>query len=170
MIALGGTVIGLGGTVIGLGVAVIGLGGTDSKGTEYLEFTERSTKTRSGAKRGDYRMVAPKMFSQPNNPNCTMKMFKTYLNHMPEDIKNQPTSRFYLRPLTNPASSVWYSHLPIGKNTIRKMMKIIASLGELELEGRKTNHSTRKTFATDLLDADIPNTELEIHFQELKRH
>ena len=42
------------------------------------------------------------------------------------------------------------------------MMKIIASLGELELEGRKTNHSTRKTFATDLLDADIPNTELEV--------
>jgi hypothetical protein len=81
---------------------------------------------------------------------------------MPEDIKNQPTSRFYLRPLTNPASSVWYSHLPIGKNTIRKMMKSIASLGELELEGRKTNHSTRKTFATDLLDADIPNTELEV--------
>jgi integrase len=107
-------------------------------------------------------MVAPKMFSQPNNPNCTVKMFKTYLNHMPEDIKNQPTSRFYLRPLTNPASSVWYSHLPIGKNTIRKMMKSIASLGELELEGRKTNHSTRKTFATDLLDADIPNTELEV--------
>jgi integrase len=31
-----------------------------------------------------------------------------------------------------------------------------------ELEGRKTNHSTRKTFATDLLDADIPNTELEV--------
>jgi hypothetical protein len=29
-------------------------------------------------------------------------------------------------------------------------MKSIASLGELELEGRKTNHSTRKTFATDL--------------------
>jgi hypothetical protein len=43
-------------------------------------------------------MVAPKMFSQPNNPNCTMKMFKTYLNHMPEDIKNQRTSRFFLRP------------------------------------------------------------------------
>ena len=38
------------------------------------------------------------------------------------------------------------------------MMKSIASLGELE--GRKTNHSTRKTFATTLLDADVPNSEV----------
>ena len=37
-------------------------------------------------------------------------------------------------------------------------MKSIASLGELE--GRKTNHSTRKTFATTLLDADVPNSEV----------
>jgi len=44
------------------------------------------------------------------------------------------------------------------KNTIGKMMKSIASLGELE--GRKSNHSTRKTFATTLLDAYIPNTEV----------
>ena len=78
---------------------------------------------------------------------------------MPEDVKkNQPTSRFYLRPLTNPTSSALYSHFPIGKNTIGKIMKSIASLGELE--GRKTNHSARKTFATTLLDADIPITEI----------
>ena len=121
-------------------------------------FQKGAPKQEAESKRGDYRMVAPKMFSQPNNPNCLVKLMKTYLNHMPEDVKNQPTSRFYLHPLTNPTSSSWYSHLPIGKNTIGKMMKSIASLGELE--GRKTNHSTRKTFATTLLDADIPITEI----------
>ena len=35
----------------------------------------------------------PQMFSQPNNPNCPVKMLKTYLNYMPEDIKNQPKNR-----------------------------------------------------------------------------
>lgn len=123
-----------------------------------LYFLERSTKTRSGAKSGDYRRVTPKMFSQPDNGNCPVEMYKTYVNHMPDDVKTNPNARFYLRPLQNPKSSVWYSHLPLGRNTIGKMMRAMANLGELE--GRKTNHSTRKTFATTLLDADIPNTEV----------
>lgn len=98
------------------------------------------------------------MFAQPTNPNCPVKMYKSYIEHMPEDIRNEKSQRFYLRPLQNPKTDVWYSHAPLGKNTIGKMMKTMANLGELE--GRKTNHSTRKTFATTLLDADLPNTDV----------
>ncbi|XP_063418164.1 uncharacterized protein LOC134700948 [Mytilus trossulus] len=130
----------------------------DSNGKEYVEFNERTTKTRTGAKSSDYRAVAPKMFEQKENPNCPIKMLKLYISKRPADLQNDPSSKFYLRPLDKPKEDVWYSHQCIGKNKLGTMMKTMAEAAQLY--GRKVNHSTRKTFATSLLHSERPPTEV----------
>ncbi|CAG2238265.1 unnamed protein product [Mytilus edulis] len=130
------------------------------KGLEFVEFNERTTKTRTGAKAGDERPVAPKMFAQEDNDNCPIRLLKLYLSKRPSDLKNDPNSRFYLRPLVNVNvdTEVWYSHQPLGKNKLGEMMKMMAN--QAQLSGRKVNHSTRKTFASSLLQSERPITEV----------
>ncbi|CAC5422257.1 unnamed protein product [Mytilus coruscus] len=120
---------------------------------------ERTTKTRTGAKSGDVRDVTPKMFAQPNSDYYPVKLFKLYVSKRPEDLRSDPESRFYLRPLPNPdKDGVWYCRQPLGKNKLGMMMKTMAVTAELY--GRKVNHSTRKTFATTLLQSERPVTEV----------
>ena len=100
------------------------------------------------------------MFAQLENENCPVRLLKLYLSKRPPDFQNDPKSRFYLRPLNNvnAATEVWYSHQPLGKNKLGEMMKMMAN--QAQLSGRKVNHSTRKTFASTLLQSDRPVTEV----------
>ena len=123
----------------------------------WLYFTERSTKTRSGAKQGDYRKVSPKMFAQKDSPYCPIRVYKEYKAHRPSDL-NIDDARFYLRPISSPCTDIWFSHQPIGKEKLGKIMNEISKKGDLK--GRKVNHSTRKTFATTLVQAGLPPTEV----------
>lgn len=80
-----------------------------------------------------------------DNDYCPVKILKIYISHRPVDIHDDPNASFYLRPLPKPE--------------IRGvMMKEMA--GQAELMRRKVNHSTCKTFACTLLQADRPNTEV----------
>ena len=124
----------------------------------YL-ISERTTKTRSGAKSGDFRDVTPQIFAQPNSDYCPDNISKLYVAKRPEELRSDPDSRFYLRPLPKPTENdVWYSRQPLGKNKLGTMMKTMTLAADLY--GRKVNHSTRKTFATTLLQSDRPITEV----------
>lgn len=127
-----------------------------SQGREYLEFNERATKTRSGAKVSDCRKVTPKAFAVDDD-DCPVRAYKEYAEHRPEDLL-KPNDRFYLQPLKKPSGIVWYSRTPLGKTQLGKIMNNLAETGGLE--GRKVNHSTRKTFATTLIQAGRPPTEV----------
>ena len=124
----------------------------------YIVLSERTTKTRSGAKSTDFRAVTPKMFEQPGNQYCPVKMFKLYISKRSDDKTNDPTSKFYLRPLDTPKEDMGYSHQFVGKNKLGAMLKSRAETAEVK--GRKGNHSTRKTFATALLHSERPTTEV----------
>ena len=125
----------------------------------FCLISERNTKTRSGAKLGDFRDVTPNMFAQPNSDYCPVKFFKVYVAKRPEELRSDPDSRFYLRPLPTPTENdVWYSRQPLGKNKLGIIMKTMVLTAELY--GRKVNHSTRKTFATTLRQSDRPITEV----------
>ncbi|CAC5424635.1 unnamed protein product [Mytilus coruscus] len=64
-----------------------------SSGKEYLEFNERSTKTRSGEKVGDYRPVQPKVFEELHaGEKCPIHIYKEYRRHRPTVDQD---SRFY---------------------------------------------------------------------------
>ena len=108
-------------------------------------------------KSGDQRGVTPKMFAQPRNEYCPVKMLRLYISKRPEDLRNDPSSRFYLRPLTTTTSDIWYSHQPVGKNKLGLTRKKLATQAEIMGIG---NHSTRKTFTSALLQSDRPNTEV----------
>lgn len=86
-----------------------------------------------------------------------MFVSKEYEKHRPIDMCNTE-SRFYLRPLVKPTTSVWYSKQVVGKDKLGKIMKEMAEQGNLE--GRKVNHSGRKTFATTLIQNGNPVTEV----------
>ncbi|XP_052068999.1 uncharacterized protein LOC127708190 [Mytilus californianus] len=127
-----------------------------SSGKEYLEFNERSTKTRSGEKVGDYRPVQPKVFEELHaGEKCPIHIYKEYRRHRPTVDQD---SRFYLRPLVEPKTNVWFSKQCVGKDKLSRIMKNMAERGELQ--GRKVNHSGRKTFATTLLQSGKPVTEV----------
>lgn len=125
----------------------------------YLYFNaERSTKTRSGIKSSDVRPVPPRAFAATEKKNfCPVFVYKEYQKHRPVDMCNEE-SRFYLRPIVNPSTNIWYSKQVIGKDKLGKIMKEMAKEGNLE--GRKVNHSGRKTFATTLIQNGNPVTEV----------
>jgi len=126
--------------------------------SNYVCFSlERSTKTRDGAGRNTARAVLPKLFAQADDELCPVAMYKAYKRHRPDDMLGNG-SRFYLQPLSNPKTDVWYSHGPVGKNKIGTFMSSLAARGNLK--GRKVNHSTRKTFAQTLVQAGRPPTEV----------
>ncbi|XP_076105700.1 uncharacterized protein KIAA1958-like [Mytilus galloprovincialis] len=135
-----------------------------SGGVQYLEFTERQTKTRKGE--GSARPFAPKMFAIADNPRCPVKTFKTYIQSRPTGSL-KPGSKFYLSILPRyhnkghddfdtENTNTWYSMRPMGKNKLGDLVKVMSEKGGLT--GRKVNHSARKTTVTSLLHSHVEAT------------
>lgn len=66
----------------------------DPEGTEYLQYTERQTKTRTGIDPKNVRKVKPKMFSTSTERN-PVAAYKKYSEMRPLSM-NTPESPFYL--------------------------------------------------------------------------
>ncbi|XP_076091544.1 uncharacterized protein KIAA1958-like [Mytilus galloprovincialis] len=54
-------------------------------GQQYLEHTERITKTRNGAN-SDTRAFQAKMFADTGNPRCPIQTYEQFLRRRPEDM------------------------------------------------------------------------------------
>ena len=67
----------------------------DDNGIEFVTYTyeENPTKTRQGGLRKKRRVVQPKMFST-GRQRCPVKLFKTFLERRPEEMRN--SGPFYL--------------------------------------------------------------------------
>ncbi|KAK3736132.1 hypothetical protein QZH41_004640 [Actinostola sp. cb2023] len=93
---------------------------------QYIEYTERQTKNRQGdegkAKRA--RKYNNKLWKTDGGERDPYRAFMEYVSHRPkgDDVPNN----FYLTPIDNTTSGVWYKSIPIGVNTLSKMMKQIA--------------------------------------------
>ena len=67
---------------------------TTTDGAEFLEYTERQTKTRTGAEPKDIRAIKPKMFSVPGSDRDPVKAYRLYASKRPEQMKSDdPGSR-----------------------------------------------------------------------------
>lgn len=67
-------------------------------------------------------------------------------------------SPFYLgfaRKLEDPT---WFCRQPMGKNTLYTFVRVMCE--EADIQGRKTNHSARKTTVTALVHENIPDTRI----------
>ena len=127
---------------------------TDEWGNEFLEFNERTTKTRQGL--GDTRPFHPKMWANCRNPErCPLYLYKEYERHRPYDMR-EPEFPFYLGVNFKRALSAecWFQRQPMGKKSLGTMMKVTAE--KVGIKGKFTNHSTRRTSISQLMAHEVP--------------
>lgn len=120
---------------------------TTSSGEQYLEYSERATKTRTGVN-SDSRAFPPKMFEDKGNQRCPIQMYMLYAQKRPLNMKGDE-AKFYVGINNKASSGEWFKNMAMGKNTIAKIVKTMAEEGGIE--GRKVNHSARKTGITTLI-------------------
>lgn len=120
---------------------------TAADGTEYLEYSERRTKTRTGVEPRNIRPVKPKAFAVPNGPSDRdpVVVYKTYSEKRP-DAMNKPEAPFYLgiNHTKNPSSGKsWYKTNAMGVEKLNSLMQSMAT--EAGLDGQRLPiHSARK--------------------------
>lgn len=133
---------------------------TTHDGKEYIEYTERTTKTRTGEHRGQNsaRKFLPKAFQNEDREICPVTAYKIYRDYRPASANN-PECKFYLALIPNPRTDIWFKNAPMGINKLGDLMKNMALKGELT--SRKVNHSGRKTCVTTLLHADVHPTLIQ---------
>ena len=66
---------------------------------------------------------------------------------------------FYLQPIVNPLTSLWYKKTLMGINSINSMMKDLISNSPLQKsEKHLANHSARKTLVKKLKQKQVPKS------------
>ena len=65
-----------------------------------------------------------------NKPNAAQPMECPYVGHRPNGEK--VPRNFFLTPVENPTSNVWYKMVPVGRNKLAKQMQEIASFASLD--------------------------------------
>ena len=130
---------------------------TSADGTEFLEYTERQTKTRTGAEPKDTRTVKPKLqcsvFSVAGSDRDPVRAFHLYASKRPEQM-NSEDSPFYLAVnLTKMANSSkpWFKAAPMGVSKLNLLMKTMAQKAGLNAENISNilsrTTSTRRSLA-----------------------
>ena len=134
---------------------------TSADGVEFLEYTERQTKTRTGAK------VKPNMFSVPGSDRDPVPAYHLYASKRPEQMKSDD-SPFYLAinyaRVAN-SSKPWFKAAPMGSNKLNSLMKAMAEKAGLNAENL-SNHSARKRIIQKLNDHKVPPT----HIMQISGH
>lgn len=140
--------------------------------SEYLEFHERATKTRTGVNIRDTRPCPPRMYASPNFPDrCPVELYKLYNDKRPTDYCN-PTDPFYIATVTHTKTpgpnQRWFLRGPVGIHKIKEMMKRMAKNAELPEDKRLTNTSVRKTLVQRMTDCNVPDN-LQVYVTGHKR-
>lgn len=124
--------------------------GNDSTGL-YLKFLGKTSKTASGGLiHHDVPQKELKHYDSPS-PLSTYKIVKRYINVLKEcNITEGP---LYRRPLMKLASNLRYAKIPVGVNSISKLMPDAAK--KAGLSTKLTGHSGKVTCATALFRSNI---------------
>ena len=96
------------------------------------------------------RKKTKEVYQHANEQDPRRCFVRLYNSKCPED---RPPNALYLTPLPKQKGKVWYSKVPIGHNTLGKI--ISEMMKEAGFEGHYTNHSLRVTSATRLFDAEV---------------
>ena len=108
----------------------------------YIVYAEGITKTRHSGLHQKSRLQLPKMFEKQSE-RCPVKLFQKYLSKRP--VGMEKSGPFYLQPIVNTLTNIWYKKTPMGINTINSMMKDLISNSPLQnSEKHLANHSAKK--------------------------
>ena len=103
----------------------------DETGASYIVYAEGlTTKTRQSGLHKKSRLQLPKMF-ETQSERCPVKLFQKYLSKRP--VGTEKSGPFYLQPIENPLTNIWYKKTPIGVNGINSMMKDLISNSRLQI-------------------------------------
>lgn len=121
-------------------------------GVPHLVYTENVSKNNPGGLHN--RKLKPKTVIHHANlecpSRCLVMFYKTYMAHRPPDLEH---NAFYLTPIRNPKTSVWYTSVPVGYRTLMTTVNRICK--SASINGYKTNHSLRVTAATRLFQQSV---------------
>ena len=134
----------------------------DSDGIEYLQFTERQTKTRTGVNIRDVRTVTPKAWAT-GDERCPVAAYKRYRQLRPQGFIH-PDTPFYLATNLKYVQSCekhpWFKRQPVGVNKLSSIMKRMATNAKLLSTKKLTNHSARKYLVQTLSEQNVPPTQI----------
>ena len=106
-------------------------------------YAEGITKTRPSGLRQTSRLQLPKMF-ETQSERCPVKLFQKCLSKLP--VGMEKSGQFYLQPIVNHLTNIWYKKTAMGINSINSAMKGLISNSPLQNSQKHlANHSARKT-------------------------
>ena len=115
----------------------------DETGASYIVYAEGIIKTRQSGLHQKSWLQLPKMF-ETQSERCPVKLFQKYLSKRP--VGTEKSGPFYLQPIANPLTNIWYKKTLMGINSINSMMKDLISNSPLQnSEKHLANYSARKT-------------------------
>jgi len=121
------------------------------------------TKTRSGetekSTNANARSFKPKMWATPDTPTrCPVRLYRAFIQRRPPEMC-AADSPFYLAVNHHrKPTSFWYKKQPLGVTLLNRIMKELADKGGIQ--GKKTNHSARKTMIQTLCSANVPDSTI----------
>ncbi|CAG2236797.1 unnamed protein product [Mytilus edulis] len=95
-----------------------------------------------------------------SDPRCPVSLYLMYAGKRPEKMKADD-SKFYVGINNKGYGDEWFINQPMGKNTLSNIIKSMTD--EAGIQGRKVNHSARKTGITTLIHAGVQNTLVQQH-------
>ena len=126
--------------------------------TEYIEWVEGITKTRKGGLQKPTCRLTQRMFPMGGS-RCPVAALEFMVSKRPLDLRS--SGPLYLQPLQKPKPDIWFSHQPVGVNTINRYMKDITMQAGLQTTQKNfTNHSMRKTVVKKLKKAGVATRDI----------
>jgi len=142
---------------------------TDLNGAEFLEYSKRQTKPRTGAEPRNVRAVKPKAYSFANGSpdRDPVFVYKVYSEKRPNSMTDSD-SPYYLgiNHTKNATEKPWLKASAMGVNKLNSLMKTMARKPGFDEKRKLTSHSARKTMIQKLNDSNIPPT----HIMQLSGH
>ena len=118
----------------------------------HLVYTENVSKNNPGGLHN--RKLKPTVVIHHANVNdpsrCFVTFYKVYMTHRPKEVQH---NAFYVTPIWNLKSEVWYSKCPVGYHILVNAVNCLCK--SISIGVYKTNHSLRVTATTRLFQQGI---------------
>jgi hypothetical protein len=136
----------------------------DVNNKEFLELTERSSKTRDGTLVNDRRATVQKIFCTCDSTGadrCIVEIWKAFVSHRPVDYC-QAEDPLYLACKTDEQirktrTNIWFKHQPLGANSLGKFLPKACLLAGLPPRG---NHGVRASTVQRLRKSEVPDDQI----------
>ena len=140
----------------------------DVDGTEYLEYSERQTDTRTAMEIRNIRSVKPKAFATQDGPDerNPVSVYKICREKRPTSILTTKAPFYPSINYSKDPGRCWFKASAMAVNKLNSLRKTMVNKSGLDEKRRLTNHNARKTVIQKPNDSNVPPT----HIMQLSGH